>query len=502
MAVKKSIISFIILISLTVSMAGSIGPARAADPIEQFVERLYSLVLGRSSEPSGLQYWSGVLRRGEVTGASVAQGFFFSPELTNRQVSNEQFVDLLYRSLMNREADAEGRAFWINYLHSGRMREEVFAGFVNSPEFNSICAQFGIIRGVYTPPPGGNIRVFVTRLYRLALQREPDISGLNSWTSSLLSRSTTGAAVAYGFIFSNEMLSRNLSNDAYVEILYSTLLGRGSDAAGKAHWVNRLQSGNSRYSIFSGFVTSSEFDLICRNHGITRGTVPPPTNSLPATASTPSLAMVNKTWNLITEAHFRGISDRPEHIAGIIGNLQAEAGQALCPFQQQVSNQVGIGIMQWSFGRRTNMETYLWSNGVGLTEFITEVNKHTTHVCNNPQAVHPPALLDRVLQLQVNFMFQEFRTTERGYMNYIDFPVNRTGIPGARSYAELFCSLSLRPGDGGPTNNILDEGVLEALQASPYAGGAGQLNRMSYSNLNGRRNNAERVFQQFLTNHR
>ena len=201
-------------------------------------------------------------------------------------------------------------------------------------------------------------------------------------------------------------------------------------------------------------------------------------------------------------AHFTGISDRPEHIAGIIGNLQAEAGQALCPFQQQVSNQVGIGLMQWSFGRRTALENFMWANGVAPSEFVAEMNKHLSGICGSPQVAHPPALLNRVLELQINFMFHEFRTTERGYMNFVNFPVNRTGVQGARSYAELFCSIALRPGDGGPTNNILDEGVLAALQASPYVGGVGQLNRISYSNLNGRRNNAERIYQQFLVNHR
>ena len=185
--------------------------------------------------------------------------------------------------------------------------------------------------------------------------------------------------------------------------------------------------------------------------------------------------------------------------------MQAEAGSSLCPFQQETSNQVGLGLMQWSRGRRTALENFMWSNGVSSEQFRAEMNRHThvdpstgrQLVCSNPGA-HPQAFLDRVLELQVRFMFYELSyTTERTYMNYINYPINKSGTAGVRSYAELFCVLALRPGSGvGEINNIQDLGVQNALQASSYGTG-----RISYSNLNGRRNNAERVFQQFLTSH-
>ena len=107
-------------------------------------------------------------------------------------------------------------------------------------------------------------------------------------------------------------------------------------------------------------------------------------------------------------------------------------------------------------------------------------------------------------KLQVAFMFHELRnTSERIYMNYVNFPSVRTGSAGARAYAELFCSLALRPGPGtGVDDNIQDPGVINALRASPYVGGAGNLDRTSYSALALRRNRAETVFLEFQANHR
>ncbi|MCL2078766.1 MAG: DUF4214 domain-containing protein [Oscillospiraceae bacterium] len=119
------------------------------------------------------------------------------------------------------------------------------------------------------------IEEFVTRLYDKALQRLPDSGGFKNWTDHLIS-GTPGSTVAYGFVFSTEMKNRNLANAAFVEVLYEMLLGRASDPGGKAHWVGRLNSGESRETIFAGFVNSVEFDGLCKAAGIVRGTYVPP----------------------------------------------------------------------------------------------------------------------------------------------------------------------------------------------------------------------------------
>jgi len=206
-----------------------------------------------------------------------------------------------------------------------------------------------------------------------------------------------------------------------------------------------------------------------------------------------------RTWNLIAAQQVNGISDRPAHIAGIIGNMQVEAGLTLCPFQQQTSgSRAGLGLMQWSHGRRTNLENFMWRNGVSQEDFTREMNRHLNRTCTGT-CVHPSDLLNRVLELQVQFMFHELRNTgERQYMNFVNSPTNTTGVAGARAYAELFCVLALRPGPGRANgrDNIIDEGIIEARRVSQF-GGAGNLDRTSFSALQLRRDRAEQVFRQF-----
>jgi len=177
---------------------------------------------------------------------------------------------------MNRTPAQEETDAWVGQMDAGYPREDIFHGFVMSDEFDWICASFGILRGVYTPPPGGAVRVFVTRLYNTALGRFPDEEGLQGWVDALLSGRASGADVAYGFIFSDEMFNAGLSFGQFVDRLYIALMGRPADDTGRAAWVARMEEGYPWESIFDGFVMSDEFAEICARAGINRGSYAPP----------------------------------------------------------------------------------------------------------------------------------------------------------------------------------------------------------------------------------
>ena len=298
---KKAFVSFLLIFLLVFSLTGknlayaedstdtpfngdpgledTISIYSAHDPIEQFVARLYNSVLGRSADPEGLRNWSNILRSKQRTGAEVAFDFFFSIEFLSKPVSNDLYVDILYRAMLNRAPDPRGRADWTKLLNDGWPRENIFSSFVNSIEYEIICTNAGIERGIYAPPPDGAVRAFVTRLYRTILERPPDPQGLNNWTDALVIGAVTGASIAYEFVFSPEMFFRNLPDDRFIDVLYESMLGRRADTQGRANWVNVLRSGFSRYAVFTGFVESTEFGLICDSFGITRGTTPPSTRS-------------------------------------------------------------------------------------------------------------------------------------------------------------------------------------------------------------------------------
>ncbi len=114
---------------------------------------------------------------------------------------------------------------------------------------------------------------FVTRLYRLCLSRDPDQGGLDYWVNYLKTGQKTAAEVVYGFFFSDEMKRLNLSNEEYVERCYAVMMDRASDAGGKKYWVEHLENGVTRLYVVRGFVESKEFTQICKDYGVTRGSL-------------------------------------------------------------------------------------------------------------------------------------------------------------------------------------------------------------------------------------
>jgi len=240
--------------------------------IEDFVTRLYKLVLGRTPDAGGLTYWADQLASKKKTGMEVAYGFFFSDEYINKKVSDSTFAETLYRTLLDRNSDASGKAYWLNCLSTGVTRYYIFAGFANSTEFADICNKYQITRGSYqsTAIADQNVKVtaFVSRMYTVCLGRGFDRVGLDDWVGRLLRGETTGKGIIYGFFFSTEFKSKNTSNETFVTLAYKTLFDRNPDTAGYNDWLARLRGGQSREAILNGFIGSAEFTRLCENYGI------------------------------------------------------------------------------------------------------------------------------------------------------------------------------------------------------------------------------------------
>ncbi|MFP5322045.1 MAG: DUF4214 domain-containing protein [Acidimicrobiia bacterium] len=128
------------------------------------IDELYRRVLGREPEPGGRDHWLGVLAAGRTL-ESVAAAFHGSDERYARVGATPgAFVDALYRELLGREPDAEGREAWIGRLRAGMSRTDVAVSFYGSVESR---------------------RQRVEALYRDVLGRAADRSGREHWVGAL-----------------------------------------------------------------------------------------------------------------------------------------------------------------------------------------------------------------------------------------------------------------------------------------------------------------------------
>ncbi len=242
------------------------------DPVRDFVVRMYTIVLGRAAEEQGLNDWAARLMAKEIDGATLVDMFVNSDEFIARNTSDEEYIKILYRAVLGREADAEGLKMWKNMLADGWTRDYIMEGLVLSTEFENICNSYGIT-AAFEPTEESQVRSFVKRMYTVVLNRRADAAGLNDWTKRLMNGTANGAQLADGFISSDEFVNRNLSNEKYIKVLYRAFFNREPDEGGFNVWMNELAKGVSRRDVMKGFVHSVEFSDLCAAYGIIRGEI-------------------------------------------------------------------------------------------------------------------------------------------------------------------------------------------------------------------------------------
>lgn len=115
----------------------------------------YELFFNRAPDPAGFQYWSQALASGQSL-VNVGNAFAASSENGVNNLTNQQFVDLMYQNGFGRAPDAAGLAYWTAALQSGTSRGTVAVDIYNSPEFwtDHISQIAGSISPLVTWPTG------------------------------------------------------------------------------------------------------------------------------------------------------------------------------------------------------------------------------------------------------------------------------------------------------------------------------------------------------------
>jgi len=101
----------------------------------------------------------------------------------------------------------------------------------------------------------------LARSYRAYFLRDPDQSGLDYWFAKVNAGWSTARVSEY-FATSSEFTNRygSLDDAAFVDLVYQNVLGRPADEAGKAYWVNQLDTARkTRGQVMVGYSDSNEY---------------------------------------------------------------------------------------------------------------------------------------------------------------------------------------------------------------------------------------------------
>lgn len=109
-----------------------------------FVTRIYSKALNRTPDEAGLNAWCGKILTKKMTPEAVAQYFITSKEFTDKKLSDDDYIKVLYQTFFGREYDVSGLLYWKEQMKKGQSRTAVLHAFATSKEFKAIMAEYGL----------------------------------------------------------------------------------------------------------------------------------------------------------------------------------------------------------------------------------------------------------------------------------------------------------------------------------------------------------------------
>jgi hypothetical protein len=244
-------------VDAALSIASDAAGSPATVPLHGVAEKtlvthFYLSILRREPDEGGKAFWQSQATRMVGLGANVnetwfamAAAFFASPEYAAFGRDDAGFVTDLYQTFFNRAPDSGGLAFWTGQLANGMPREVALASFMFSPEFAAFT------QAIYGNTAARAEVDTVMDFYRGILGRLPDDAGFDFWVQRFRAAQCQGAAavaaeadsISASFAGGAEYANRGRGNAQYVGDLYNAILRRGGDGDGVRFWVGQLDSG-------------------------------------------------------------------------------------------------------------------------------------------------------------------------------------------------------------------------------------------------------------------
>ncbi len=139
------------------SQAGSIDQLTTAEDFHTDyadVLRLYRAFFNRDPDIGGAKYWIRIYREGNEI-SDIANGFEQSQEFRNTYgaPNNQQFLELVYTNVLGRGSDPEGLNYWLGLLNRGELDR---GGVVRWVAANNEFADANRFAGEATAKPGAD----------------------------------------------------------------------------------------------------------------------------------------------------------------------------------------------------------------------------------------------------------------------------------------------------------------------------------------------------------
>ncbi len=236
--------------------------------VNAFVSLAYQGILEREPDEAGLEYWVGRIVNDGLTASEMIEGFFGSDEIINKNLSDEEFVTVCYRTFLLREPEKEGLEAWVDKLNTdGLSRKYVMYGMSASQEFTNLCEEYGVAKGEIKVSEPRDLyptyTAFISKAYIIINGSKADAAILNDYMKCIGNGSETLRSVI-------ERIAENASSDdraAWISSIYSAALGRNCSEAEMQSQLNTYEE-SGKSVVAESIVESDEFTSRCEELGL------------------------------------------------------------------------------------------------------------------------------------------------------------------------------------------------------------------------------------------
>ncbi len=195
---------------------GDLPRASAAEAVTSetraYIDAAYVVFTGRNATNPEKDRWGPVVQRGDR--AALTKTLAVTDSWSGVQVNE------MYRTVLGRDADSRGRAYWVGQIARGLRLEAAAVEFFGSAEYYNAA--------------GGNDHAYVTSVYDDLLGRNPDANGLAYWTRLLAEGRLSRAGVADNFYASIESRRDRATR------IHRSVMDAEPTAMARDQWADRL----------------------------------------------------------------------------------------------------------------------------------------------------------------------------------------------------------------------------------------------------------------------
>ncbi|MBE3093586.1 MAG: DUF4214 domain-containing protein, partial [Actinobacteria bacterium] len=170
------------------SYRNSILSVKRLGSAQAFVKRVYHRGLNIDPDQATISNWADKLATQAISHADVIRGVIISQQFNNRNLSNEQFVVVLYKTALDRDPDATGASVWLNRLKT-QDRKTVLNDFLKSEEFAGLANHYNrygySYAGTIEATTSGNINPVNENAIKLSVLNGTGTSRIAAKTSEL-----------------------------------------------------------------------------------------------------------------------------------------------------------------------------------------------------------------------------------------------------------------------------------------------------------------------------